>query len=427
MPWNGSGVFARLYSWSADRDAGLDILADRMDTDTDDIAAGLMHCLTVNGETVPTANLPMANFRHTGASAGVANTDYCTVGQVKSGGGGLSGGFLPLSGGTLTGELTAAGLVSTGGVVATGNIQTNAGIVSGATLQATGHIDCFNGSVYCLNVECTGTVQGPYLYSTGNITASGNISATSGTVTAQQLTSTGGVTAAGTVTAANVSATSGTVTAQQLTSTGNVTASGNINATSGTVTAQQLTSTGNINATANATIGAALTVGGNAALHSFTTTTDSTVGGTLTVQHNGIKWGGFDPNNFIGMGWAIDAAGLNVWVNGVYEGTLAPAGSDLRRKTNLAPAARDALEVLSAVDLYAFDRLDAAGRLVAHHDVGFLAQQLRELIPEAVIAGPAEGDGEPLLSLDLMPLLAHAVRAIQQLTGRLAALETARS
>ncbi len=73
MPWNGSGVFgARVYSWAADRDAGLDILADRMDTDTDDIAQGLMHCLTVNGETVPVANLPMANFRHTGASGRVS-------------------------------------------------------------------------------------------------------------------------------------------------------------------------------------------------------------------------------------------------------------------------------------------------------------------------------------------------------------------
>jgi hypothetical protein len=105
MPWNGSGVFSRVYSWEADAAAAIDIMADRMDTDTNDIAQGLMHCLTVNGETVPTANLPMANYRHTGASAGVALTDYVTVGQLQSGGGALGSGFLPLSGGTLTGPL----------------------------------------------------------------------------------------------------------------------------------------------------------------------------------------------------------------------------------------------------------------------------------------------------------------------------------
>jgi hypothetical protein len=113
MPWNGSGVFTRLHSWTADAAAAIDITASRMDADTNDITSGLMHCLTVNGETVPVANLPMANFRHTGASNGVALTDYATVGQIINGGGGLpAGGYLPLSGGTVTGNLGVNGTLT---------------------------------------------------------------------------------------------------------------------------------------------------------------------------------------------------------------------------------------------------------------------------------------------------------------------------
>jgi trimeric autotransporter adhesin len=41
MPFNGSGVFQRLYSWVTDRDAGTKIIADRMDAETDGIVSGL--------------------------------------------------------------------------------------------------------------------------------------------------------------------------------------------------------------------------------------------------------------------------------------------------------------------------------------------------------------------------------------------------
>lgn len=41
MPFNASGVFQRLFSWREDRDAGTKILADRMDQETDGIAAAI--------------------------------------------------------------------------------------------------------------------------------------------------------------------------------------------------------------------------------------------------------------------------------------------------------------------------------------------------------------------------------------------------
>lgn len=86
MPWNGSGVFNRIYSWVADKAAGLDISSTRMDQDTDDIAAnGFGNCLTRDGQGQPTAVLPMNGFRHTGVGNGVARTDYAALNQAQDG------------------------------------------------------------------------------------------------------------------------------------------------------------------------------------------------------------------------------------------------------------------------------------------------------------------------------------------------------
>ena len=86
MSWNGAGVFNRIYSWVADKNAGIDITASRMDTDTDDITSnGFGNTLTRDGQGSATANLPMNTFRHTGVGNGVARTDYAALGQVEDG------------------------------------------------------------------------------------------------------------------------------------------------------------------------------------------------------------------------------------------------------------------------------------------------------------------------------------------------------
>jgi hypothetical protein len=85
MPWSGDGIFNRIYSWVADKAAGLDISSTRMDTDTDDIASnGFGNCLTRDGQGQPTADLPMAGFKHTGVANGVASTDYAAFGQIAA-------------------------------------------------------------------------------------------------------------------------------------------------------------------------------------------------------------------------------------------------------------------------------------------------------------------------------------------------------
>lgn len=86
MSWNGAGVFNRLYSWTADAAAGIDITASRMDADTNDITGnGFGNCLTRDGQGIATALLPMGGFRHTGVGAGVALTDYARMDQLQFG------------------------------------------------------------------------------------------------------------------------------------------------------------------------------------------------------------------------------------------------------------------------------------------------------------------------------------------------------
>lgn len=93
MARNGSGTFARTNGvhtgntlWTDDRDAGSKILADRHDLHDQDLADGITQSLSKDGQTPPTANLPMATFKHTNVAASAARTDYVRVAELQDGG-----------------------------------------------------------------------------------------------------------------------------------------------------------------------------------------------------------------------------------------------------------------------------------------------------------------------------------------------------
>lgn len=86
MSFNGSGTFTRIYQWLTDQANNINIRADRMDADSNDIAAGLSLCMTKDGQQTPTANLKMGGYRFTNIGAGVAATDSAQVQQVSKGG-----------------------------------------------------------------------------------------------------------------------------------------------------------------------------------------------------------------------------------------------------------------------------------------------------------------------------------------------------
>ena len=83
MAFNGSGTFTRIYNWVVDKANGINITASRMDTEFDGIATGLSTCITKDGQTTLTANIPFANYKITGLGNGTARSDAINVGQVQ--------------------------------------------------------------------------------------------------------------------------------------------------------------------------------------------------------------------------------------------------------------------------------------------------------------------------------------------------------
>ncbi len=92
MPRNGSGTYTRPQS---DYVPGTTILATSVNSDLNDMAQALTASIARDGQTIPTADMPMGNFRHTGVSDGTARTDYAALGQTQNGAflwGGTAGG-----------------------------------------------------------------------------------------------------------------------------------------------------------------------------------------------------------------------------------------------------------------------------------------------------------------------------------------------
>ena len=59
MGWDGSGNYNRVMDWTDDATAGIKIKSDRHDSNDDDIALALSNCITKDGQSQPTNNLPM--------------------------------------------------------------------------------------------------------------------------------------------------------------------------------------------------------------------------------------------------------------------------------------------------------------------------------------------------------------------------------
>lgn len=84
MAFNGSGTFVRLYSWITDAANGIFVSSVRMDADTNDIATGLSTCITKDGQTTITANIPMSGFKITGMAQGTAANDAAIVANANA-------------------------------------------------------------------------------------------------------------------------------------------------------------------------------------------------------------------------------------------------------------------------------------------------------------------------------------------------------
>jgi len=63
--------------------AGATILDTEVDANNADISAALTASIAKDGQTVPTANLPMGGYKHTGVAASANRTDYVRVTEYQ--------------------------------------------------------------------------------------------------------------------------------------------------------------------------------------------------------------------------------------------------------------------------------------------------------------------------------------------------------
>lgn len=85
MPFNGTGLFARVHNWVQDKGNGIKINASRMDEEFDGIATGLSGALLKDGQQAAAADQPMGGFKHTNVAVAGARNQYAAVAQVQDG------------------------------------------------------------------------------------------------------------------------------------------------------------------------------------------------------------------------------------------------------------------------------------------------------------------------------------------------------
>lgn len=136
MPYNGTGIFQRVYQWVNDAANGLDVDATRTDNDSNDIANGLSNCITRDGQSPALAAIPMGGQKITGLAVGTVATDAVNYGQVFIAP--IYTGGITFSGGAAgTGVINFAGATSVSvPTLAPGDNSTNAASTAFATALA---------------------------------------------------------------------------------------------------------------------------------------------------------------------------------------------------------------------------------------------------------------------------------------------------
>lgn len=330
-----------------------------------------------------------------------------------------------------------------GGMTVGGNFQCNNSISASVNLSCGNTLFVYNqaqvwnsvvvntGNLYVQNggVYATGSVNGNYLSSSGDCGVSGSLNVSGNGQVNGNFNCSSQISC--NVAVANYVVSYGNLQINgSSTVNGNEQVSGNFNCSnqvsSNTSVANHVQSNGDINANGTVAMG-----------------NNCSVGQHLTVS-NGFCLGGSGINFDYTMGWPIGNHLQTVSGIGMYAQFFQPY-SDERLKRNVVAAERDALAAIKPLKFFSYDSprttpegtevIDAA----SHVAVGFLAQQVRESMADAVaqteqpvsfvMDHPEVGeigchfDTQPALALDIMTMLAYSLRAIQQLVDRVEQLE----
>jgi hypothetical protein len=130
MPWNASGTFNRVHDFTDDAAADIQAQADRFDAEFDGIVTGLENCQTLDGQTTPTAIIPMGGFKHAGVAAATSSDQYVRYDQVASI--------------ATTAAETAAGVTPTNTGYPPGDVRRYGALLDGASDDSSAFQDCID-------------------------------------------------------------------------------------------------------------------------------------------------------------------------------------------------------------------------------------------------------------------------------------------
>lgn len=280
--------------------------------------------------------------------------------------------------------------VSSSGVDITGTLSTSANILAGTSLKVTTSL-AVGTDITAQTLTLTGTLTGVDVSTTGTLSASvvnGNSMTCSGPF--QATGATGTITGQSLSVRTTVSATTGITAGNDVSAGGSLFASG-----------QQM----------------AFGNGGSGRIMQFQARWywDWHID---TGRLDWVKDFGGTPTPF----WVMDQANSNFCYNNIGfvggHGAYANLDCSVRLKTDITDATQGLAQVLKLMPK-TFRRLSDINRM----DLGFIIEEVREVIPEAVLDMSLDGPGSSTLAITDTPILAAAINAIKELHLRLQALE----
>ena len=104
--------------------------------------------------------------------------------------------------------------------------------------------------------------------------------------------------------------------------------------------------------------------------------------------------------------------------------TVAISSSDIRLKTNITKSEVNALSLINAIPVRAFDWTD--GRLNKHQSIGMVADELEKMDSRLATGGGCDEDGNMIVkSVDTFYLVGYLVKAVQELSAEIKKLKGA--
>jgi len=453
MSYNGSGVF-NINTAGQPVVTGTVISSTAFNALTADLATGLTTALTKDGQTTPTANIPMGGFKITGIAAATTLGDALSYGRAATvstlTNSALTSGRVPyastagllvdsanltFNGTTLTANTIGAFTLS--GTIAGGGNQIN-NVIIGTSTPLAGSFTSITGT----SITDSGLTSGrvPYATTAGLLTDSANLLYSGTDLTVYGLTVGRGAGAVSDNTAMGVSALAANTSGARNTAYGNVALQANITGTDNTgigryalngSTSSSNTAVGSA-ALYQATSGGQNTAVGQAAGANITT------GGSNTFIGNSSSGSANNVTNEIvvcsgsgGTGKGGSTGFINPNGGGVYQGNNGATWSvtsDQRLKKNIVDNNIGLDKILSIqvrnfeyrlpeevdAELKPTDAIKKSGV-----QLGAIAQELQQILPDCV---KTESTG--VMSVQSDNLTWYLINAIKELNLKITALES---